>query len=138
MERSSVFIGPEEDRLALRELIDRYSDAVIRQDGAAWAETWAEDAVWCFRGSRVAGRDAILSTWLEAMAGFESVWFMAAPGSIIVTGDTAEMVTHTFEYLVASGFSPKLQSGLYRDQARRNAGGWCFASRDFTPRELSL
>ena len=133
-----MFTGPEEDRLALRELIDRYSDAVIRQDAAAWEATWAEDAVWGFRGGQVAGRDQILSTWLKAMAGFDSVWFMAAPGSIVVTGDSAELVTHTLEHLVASGASPKLQSGLYRDQARRTAVGWCFTRRVFTPRELSL
>ena len=133
-----MFTGPEQDRLALRELIDSYSDAVIRQDADAWAATWAEDAAWVFRGGEVSGREAIVATWRKAMAGFESVWFMATPGSMAIDGDTAEFVTHTLEHLVPSGGTPKLQSGIYRDQARRTADGWRFTRRDFSPKELAL
>lgn len=35
--------GPTEDRLAIREVIENYADAVTRRDGDAWAACWAED-----------------------------------------------------------------------------------------------
>ena len=40
------FTGPAEDRLAIRELVDSYGDAVYRHDAQAWGANWAEDAVW--------------------------------------------------------------------------------------------
>jgi hypothetical protein len=40
------FSGPAEDRLAIRDLIDAYADAVTRNDGHARASTWAEDGEW--------------------------------------------------------------------------------------------
>lgn len=136
--RTQMFTGPESDRLALRELIDRYSDAVIRQDVAAWGATWADDATWLFRGGEVSGRAAIVATWSKAMAGFESVWFSAFPGRIAVSADSAEMLTHTFEHLVPAGGPPRLQSGQYDDRCVRTADGWRFARRSFTPRGMKI
>lgn len=133
-----MFTGPESDRLALRELLDRYSDAVIRRDEAAWGATWAEDGVWRLRGEPVIGREAIVALWSKAMAGYEAVWFSAFPGEIAVTGDTARLRTHTFEYLVPSGGTGRLQSGIYEDRAVRTAEGWRFAERSFSPKEMSL
>lgn len=133
-----MFNGPVEDRLALRELIDRYSDAVNRLDAVAWGATWADDSVWGFRGTEIKGRDAILATWQRAMAGFETVWFQSSPGSIEVEGDRATLVTHTFEYLKPRDAPVRLQTGLYTDRAIRLADGWRFSQRLFSPREIKL
>ena len=133
-----VFTGPHEDRLALRELTDRYSDAVNRQDADAWAATWAEDAVWGFRGTEIVGRETILATWQRAMAGFEMVWFQSSPGHIDVRGDEAELRTHTFEYLKPKDAPVRLQTGLYTDRARRLATGWHFSQRLFSATEIKL
>ncbi|WP_439534416.1 nuclear transport factor 2 family protein [Polymorphobacter sp.] len=133
-----MFSGPIEDRLALRELIDRYSDAVIHKDAMAWGATWSDDATWRFRGGEIEGREAIVATWTRAMAGFDSVWFSAFPGRIEISGDTAVMLTHTFEYLMPAGGPPRLQSGLYNDRAIRTADGWRFAERSFASREMKL
>jgi len=38
-----AFTGPFEDRLAIRELVDSYGDAVARNDAQAWGANWAED-----------------------------------------------------------------------------------------------
>ena len=43
--------GPLEDRLAIRELVDSYNDAVMRKDGDAWAENWRDDATWELPGA---------------------------------------------------------------------------------------
>ncbi len=32
--------GPMEDRLAIRELVDSYNDAVMRFDADAWSANW--------------------------------------------------------------------------------------------------
>ncbi len=40
------FTGPAEDRLAIRELLEAYADAVNRCDAVGWGATWAEDAEW--------------------------------------------------------------------------------------------
>lgn len=132
-----MFTGPEADRLALRELIDSYSDAVMRLDAEAWIATWAQDAEWSFRGSVTRGRDDILRTWKAAMADFSGVLFLSQPGRIEVNGDRARMITHTFEHLTAADGKIRLQSGLYHDEAIRE-DGWRFARRSFSARELKL
>ena len=43
--------GPLEDRLAIRELIESYNDAVMRFDGDAWRSNWLEDAIWSLPGA---------------------------------------------------------------------------------------
>ena len=47
------FTGPLEDRLAIRELIDDYNDAVARFDAEAWGDTWTDDAEWARKRSIV-------------------------------------------------------------------------------------
>lgn len=133
-----MFAGPIADRLALRELLDSYSDAVNRLDADAWAATWSDDARWLFRGSEVIGREAIVATWRDAMARFDAVWFSAFPGMIDIDGDEATMRSHTLEYLAPAGAAPKLQYGIYEDRAVRAGEGWRFAVRAFTPREIKL
>ena len=42
--------GPLEDRIAIRELVESYNDAVMRFDGDAWADNWRDDATWHLPG----------------------------------------------------------------------------------------
>lgn len=126
------------DQIAIRELLDTYSDAVILRDKERWAATWTDDATWRFRTREVRGREQIVATWEKAMTGFESVWFMAYPGMIEIDGDTAIVRTHTFEHLAPISGTPKLQAGIYEDRLVRTAEGWRFSERSFQPKELSL
>lgn len=121
-------------------LIARYSDGVNRRNAASWSQCWAQDAVWRLRGREIAGRDAILAAWQQAMNSFDKVWFMAFAGSINLGpgGDAAAVITHTFEYLYPQGGSPRLQSGIYEDHVVRRDGAWVFAERSFTAQELPL
>lgn len=132
-----MFQGSEADRLALRELIDTYSDAVMRGDGDAWIDTWAPDGEWCFRDRTVAGRDDIRRTWEGAMSGFAGVMFLCQPGSAQVEGDRATMTTYTFEHLEMADGSTKFQAGLYHDTAIRR-DKWRFLRREFSARELRI
>jgi len=131
-----MFIGPDQDRLRIRELIDSYGDAVMRHDAEAWGATWAEDATWHMGGRIVTGREQIVALWHGAMARYSAVVFLAFPGAMAIEGDRASVRTHTYEHLVPVDGPPRIQSGIYEDQLVRREGRWLFASRLFTPKEI--
>lgn len=54
--------------VAIRELCERYVDAVNRRDAKDWGATWAPDAVWDLGRGPVQGRDQIVAAWEGAMA----------------------------------------------------------------------
>ena len=78
--------GPTEDRLAIRELLDSYGDAVCRHDADAWIANWAPDARWSIRANEVIGREAIRAYWVKAMAAYRFINFSSYPGAIEVNG----------------------------------------------------
>ena len=93
--------GPIEDRLALRELIEAYNDAVMRVDADAWAENWAEEGTWSLPGmGEVQGRDRIVKMWTAAMSQYDVQGFFASAGPLIVDGDTAHGRWYQQEFLV--------------------------------------
>jgi uncharacterized protein (TIGR02246 family) len=120
------------DTLAIHALIAAYGDAVSRRDGAAWGATWADDARWVLMGHEVQGRAAIVALWEGAMARFDAVSFLAAPGPISVEGDRATARTQTQEVLRALDGSVRRVAGIYDDIFVRSIDGWRFASRDFS------
>lgn len=128
------FEGPIEDRLALRELIDSYADAVVRADADAWGATWAEDGVWSMPDypefPETRGRDAIVTMWVEAMKHYPGIIFTAGPGSIVVEGDRATMRSYTSEVYDQEGVT-KRDRGVYEDICVKRDGKWLFQSRTF-------
>ncbi len=125
-----MFTGPLEDRVAIRELHDQYSDAVCRIDAKDWGAVWAEDAKWNLMGMQVEGRDAIVGLWTQAMSAFEAVSFLSIPASIEIDGDTASGRCQTHEILkTAEG--TRMVGGLYHDTFVKQDGVWLYASRDF-------
>lgn len=128
------FTGPTEDRLAIRELLETYADAVTRCDAAAWGSTWAEDGVWSMPDypefPTQTGRDAIVGLWVEAMKQFSGIMFEAWPGSIEVSGDTATVRSYTSEVYDQDGVT-KRDRGVYDDTCVKRDGQWLFKSRTF-------
>ncbi|MEM9669104.1 MAG: nuclear transport factor 2 family protein [Pseudomonadota bacterium] len=125
------FDGPIEDRLAIRELIDAYSDAVARRDADAWIATWVDDATWDLMGHIVEGRETILQTWLVAMSTFDFVAFHAAPGAIEIEGDQAAVRVYVSEALVPNEGGLRRIEGAYEDICKKVDGAWRFASRAY-------
>ena len=73
--------GPLEDRIAIRELVESYNDAVMRFDGDAWADNWRDDATWHLPGvGPVNGKENFFPVWQQAMSAFEFVGFFASAG----------------------------------------------------------
>ena len=128
------FTGPAEDRLAIRELYDSYSDAVCRVDADAWAATWAEDSVWALPDypeiGEVRGRDAIVAMWKGAMAHYPGIIFVSTPGAIEVDGSRATARCYTSE-VYDQGGTTKRDRGRYEDELIKTADGWKFTQRVF-------
>lgn len=130
------YIGSTEDRLAIRELIDAYGDAVGRIDADAWVECWAQEGVWLIRGNEIKGREALRAMWIKAMSAYKFVSFAGYPGDIHVTGDTATLRVHTTEWLTPHDGKPRRQHGIYEDRLVKEGGRWRFAQRSFTVMEM--
>lgn len=128
------FTGPYEDRLAIRELLDAYSDAVCRCDVEAWGALWTEDSVWSLPDypefGETRGKKAIVAMWVEAMKNYPGIIYVGTPGSIVVKGDRAEMRSYSSEVYDQDGVT-KRDRGLYEDVCVKVNGQWLFQSRVF-------
>jgi ketosteroid isomerase-like protein len=128
------FTGPAEDRLAIRELLDAYADAVCRCHVDDWSATWAEDAEWSLPDypdiGTTRGKPAIVAMWTAAMKSYPGIRFQAWPGSIEVIGDRAAVTSHTAEVYDQDGFTMR-DMGTYVDVCVKINGQWLFASRSF-------
>lgn len=119
------------DEAAVRALIERYSDAVFRRDAADWGACWAADAQWTLMGTEVAGREAIVALWTQAMARFRFVAFFAQPGVIVIDGERGTGRVWTHEVLEAADGTVTRPIGRYDDDYVRTADGWRFAARRY-------
>lgn len=130
------FEGPVEDRLAIRELLDTYADAVCRVDAEQWGSTWAEDAVWELPDypqlGKIIGRAQIVEMWKGAMTQYPGIVFVATVGAINVKGNEATARSYTSEVYndKATGVT-KRDRGRYEDALVKRNGQWLFKSRVF-------
>lgn len=128
------FTGPFEDRLAIRELLEAYADAVTRRDAHDWGATWVQDAEWSLPDypeiGTTKGREAIVAMWIEAMKGYPGIMFQAWPGSILVEGDRATVRSYTSELYDKDGKVHR-DRGRYEDVCIKIDGRWYFQSRSF-------
>ncbi|MEG3124216.1 nuclear transport factor 2 family protein [Sphingomonas sp. GB1N7] len=129
-----LFSGPAEDRLAIRELLEAYADAVTRCDTGDWGALWAEDGVWSLPDypeyPDTHGKAAIVAMWTEAMKAYPGIMFQAWPGSIVVEGDSAIVRSWTSEVYDQAGKVHR-DRGRYEDVCVKVAGRWLFQSRSF-------
>jgi ketosteroid isomerase-like protein len=124
--------GPVDDRLAIRELVDSYNDAVMRFDGESWKANWAEDATWHLPGAgAVSGRDNIHAAWEGAMSAFSFVGFFASAGPIVVDGDRATGTWYQQEFLHQKDGVRRSITGKYSDEYVRKSGRWYFQTRNY-------
>ena len=122
--------GPVEDRLAIRELVESYNDAVMRFDGDAWASNWTDDAIWSLPGmGEVAGKDKFFPMWKGAMSSYTFVGFFASAGPITVTGDTATGTWYQQEFLQTKDGVLTNVTGRYQDTYVKKGGRWYFTKR---------
>jgi ketosteroid isomerase-like protein len=126
--------GPDADRQQLRELLERYCDAVNQRDAVAWGANWAEDGEWNLPALGITGlkgRAKIVETWSGAMTMFSFANMLTMPGSIEVDGERAKLRSYTSEYLVMPDGTVRTPKGQYDDVCVKRGGRWYFLSRTF-------
>jgi len=121
--------GPIEDRLAIRELVDSYNDAVMRFDEEAWAANWTDDATWDTGNGAMTGKDVFVPVWREAMSGFSFVGFFASAGPMVVDGDSAHATWYQQEFLHQKEGGKLNITGQYEDDYVKADGRWYFQQR---------
>ena len=125
------------DRLAIRELIELYSDAVTRRDWSTAGAVFADDAVWTIgtpTNVELRGRAAIVKGVADMVETFEV--FVQMTHSIVVTLDCDRATART----IVNGFgrlrdrsAGTFTLGTYHDVLTRDGDGWLFQSRRFEP-----
>jgi len=120
-----------EDELALRNLMARYIDAVMRRDGEAWAATWADDGRWNLMGTDVVGKDNIVGLWQQMMAGFEFALMLPSSSLFEIDGDTASGHWYLQEFTRDREGNTMAIVSRYLDTYTRRGGQWLFQSRHY-------
>jgi uncharacterized protein (TIGR02246 family) len=124
------------DRIAIRELADRYVMAVTCRDWAAVAACFHEDADWAVPGVGLAfvGREAIASGIAAAVS--PNGFHMLMPHAFVIDSldggrATGRSILHEVFQLPSSQDGAHVL-GLYNDVVTRSQeGAWRFASRRF-------
>jgi hypothetical protein len=122
-----------EDRLAIRELAERYCDATTRGDWAALESVWMPDGVWeehaPFNGRQVGIKEIITQT--RAMLDATDVFIQVCYGVVIheITADSAR--AHAMVQGIArGGFGSNINFVIFKDRLVRSNGVWRYAERD--------
>jgi ketosteroid isomerase-like protein len=125
--------GPLEDRLAIRELVESYNDAVMRFDGDAWAANWTDDATWSLPGvGELTGKDVFFPIWKSSMERFSFVGFFASAGPMTISGDRANATWYQQEFLHEKDGVKRSVTGRYEDDYVKQSGRWYFQKRVYT------
>jgi len=121
-----------EDRLALRELADRYARAVDRRDWELAGRLFTRDCVLVGPGYELVGRDAILAG-LRKIDRFSATQHsvhnqLVETSDDLATGETYCTAHHLYE---RDGVRRKLSWGIrYQDRCLREAGSWRYQRRE--------
>ena len=121
-----------EDRLALRELADRYARAVDRRDWTLAATLFTEDCVLHGPGYELVGREKILAG-LRLIDRYSATQHSVHNQLVEVDGDRASGETYcTAHHVYARDGRPHmLDWGIrYQDRCVRERGAWRYARRE--------
>jgi len=117
---------------ALRQLVSRAADGMIRNDVDAWLDTFTHDATWVPRpGVAAEGRDELTALFTKTLKGQQ--WIVPTPAVCVfevdeLAGVARGRITVTERSKTAAGRSAEIVV-VYDDQYVRIAGHWLIAER---------
>ena len=119
------------DELAIRRLVDTFCDGVNSRDSALWGSVWDDEgATFCLNGIERAGKDVIVTGFVDGIAAYELLVQVAPNGRIEIDGDTATGRWYILEIGQLRNGSLSQQVALCRDQYTRTADGWQLRRRE--------
>jgi uncharacterized protein (TIGR02246 family) len=132
------FSGPLEDRIAIRELLETFADALTREDAELLSTCWVEDSVWVTPQGRHEGKADIVKKWADYTEAYRrgtGVVYRATfyqPATILVEGDSATGITY-FSVITFTdqGSAPNVFAGSYFEIYSKVQGQWLFRSREY-------
>ena len=125
------------DRIAIRDVIDRYSDAVTRRDWPNVGATFHADAVWSVGGGfnlEYRSREDIEAGLRASVSTFEFLVQMAH--SVVIQLDGRRATARTLVNEIGRNAVQKtglFMLGFYEDVLSQREGRWAFDSRHFEP-----
>ena len=128
--RVEIAVAAPATDIALRQLVSRYCDAVVRKDTAAFADLWDVDGTWVL-GKPIQGREAIGAAFEKLLKQYAYL-VQTAPNAVFevdeAAGTASGRVTITEQFKkVRTG--PGSLVGVYHDHYVRKQGVWRFAER---------
>jgi uncharacterized protein (TIGR02246 family) len=123
-----------EDRFAIRELIDRWSDAVNERDWEQFATCFTENGVWDVGAPfnmRFEGSKSIVDDVSGLIMAQQIVVQMPHAAVIKLHGDTATARVTMHEFMRGPDGSGMQMWGTYYDDLVRTPAGWRFTLRRF-------
>ena len=124
--------GTIEDRLAVRELVENYADAVFQRDAAQWGENWTADATWSIAGREIRVRDQIVAVWTDIMGQYPFVGMYLTSGGCALDGDRGEGRWYVLDVGATASGEDLCTFGRYHDRYARDTDGvWRFLSRRY-------
>ncbi len=115
----------------IRQLHGRYADAIWRQDSAAFAKCWTQDAVWKISGREAHGRAEIAALFEASVAPSERVMMWSGIPVLDVGIGQATGRVQVTELIKRKDGETARTLALYYDHYREDAGHWRFARRHF-------
>jgi ketosteroid isomerase-like protein len=124
-------IGPIEDRLAIRELIEAFTVGAMTLDAALWSGLWVEDGTLKFpsMSAPVKGRDAIAAQFLKITDYVKFLGVATTPFEQVVDGDRARGKVYLLEHVIRKRGGQKIFTACFTDEYVRKDGRWYFQSR---------
>jgi len=125
--------GSVEDRLEIRELVERYASSAIQTDVEKWSQVWAEDGSFQLSSMKepVHGKETIVATFAKALEYVDYLSLMCFPAELEFDGDTARGSVFTHEVVHPKTGGSITVVGQFHDEYVRQSGRWLLQSRRY-------
>jgi SnoaL-like domain len=124
-------IGPIEDRLAIRELIETFAIGAMRKNSEIWGSTWAEDGSWKIDSldQHAVGKCNVIAVFEKLMLNIEFVSMNSFPAELVIDADKAHGKAYNQELIFPKAGGQKILVGCFHDEYVKRNGRWYFLSR---------